>query len=371
VSCVRNSLKKSTPGQPQEANSNPPLSSFFQGGIFSTSRNHGANFSVTTLGFLVKITLILAAGVFCAMPAQAAEPRKAYLKVGYASITGGRISLWATHDMEFFARNGLETELIFMATSSQGIPALLAGEIPIFSGSPETAAQANAAGADLVIIASSEPTPYKLIVQPSIKTVADLKGKRLGVDRVGGSSYYATRRILEKLGLRPDDVEYMQVTGGGNQRVAAFRSGILSGVVSTIERFERAGIPYNVLADAIELGVRSIGSSYITSRSFRDRNRDTVQRFIAALVEGTQWVKNPKNRTAVLGIVGRRLRTNDPAVLDLNYRIYVDALLSLPYTKHEDLRRSFADLAESNPRLRDLNLATFVDNSFVERMQQR
>jgi len=218
VSCVRNSLKKSNPGQPREANSNPPLSSFFKGGIFSTSRNHGANFWVTTLGFLVKITLVLAAGVFCAMPAQAAEPRKAYLKVGYASITGGRISLWATHDMEFFARNGLETELIFMATSSQGIPALLAGEIPIFSGSPETAAQANAAGADLVIIASSEPTPYKLIVQPSIKTVADLKGKRLGVDRVGGSSYYATRRILEKLGLRPDDVEYMQVIGGGNQR---------------------------------------------------------------------------------------------------------------------------------------------------------
>src|SRR5499425_2651901 len=183
------------------------------------------------------IFLVLSLWLQCADPALAAEPRKAArLKVGYASITGSRISLWAAHDMEFFARHGLETELIFIASSSHGVPALLAGEIPIYSGSPETAAQAAAAGADVVIIASSEPTPYKLIVQPSIKTVADLKGKRLGVDRVGGSSYYATRRILEKLGLRPDDVEYMQVIGGGNQRVAAFRSGILSGVVSTIER---------------------------------------------------------------------------------------------------------------------------------------
>jgi NitT/TauT family transport system substrate-binding protein len=321
---------------------------------------------------LAKTSLVLAACLFCAILAQAAEPRKAaHLKVGYASITGGRISLWAAHDMEFFARNGLETELIFIASSSQGMPALLAGEVPIFSGSPETAAQAAAAGAELVIIASSEPSPYKLIVQPAIKSVAELKGKRIGVDRVGGSSYYATRRMLEKLGLKPDEVEYMQVVGGGNQRVAAFRSGILSGIVSTIERFERAAIPYNVLADAIELGIRSIGSSYITSRSFRDRNRDTVQRFVTALVEGTQWVKNPKNRNAVLGIVSRRLRTNDPMVLDLNYRIYVDALTPLPYTKHEDLRRNFADLAESNPRLRDLNLATFVDNSFVERVQQR
>lgn len=318
------------------------------------------------------IIVILSIVLHHAAPVFAAAPQKAVrLKVGYASITGGRIALWAAHDMEFFARHGLETELIFIASSSHGVPALLAGEIPIYSGSPETGAQAAAAGADMVIIASSEPTPYKLIVQPRIKSIAELKGKRIGTDRLGGSSYYATRRMLEKLGLKPDEVEFMQVTGGGNQRVAAFRSGILAGVVSTVERFERAAIPYNILGDAIELGIRSIGSSYITTRSFRDQNRDTVQRFITALVEASQWVKNPKNRSAVLQVVSRRLRTDDPAVLDLNYRIYVEPLAPFPYTRLEDLRTNLTDLAESNPRLKDVNLATFVDNSFVQRAEQR
>ena len=107
---------------------------------------------------------------------------------------------------------------------------------------------------------------------------------------------------------------------------------------STVERFERAGIPYNVLADATEMGIRIIGSSYITTRSFRDQNRDTVQRFITALLEADQWVKNPKNRTAVLRNCKRRLRTDDPAVLDLNYRIYVEPLAPFPYTKIDDLR---------------------------------
>jgi ABC-type nitrate/sulfonate/bicarbonate transport system substrate-binding protein len=318
------------------------------------------------------ILIVFSIALQYADPAFAADLRKAArLKVGYASITGSRISLWAAHDMEFFVRHGLETELIFIASSSHGVPALLAGEIPIYSGSPETAAQAAAAGADVVIIASSEPTPYKLIVQPGIKNVRELKGKKIGTDRVGGSSYYATRRMLEKLGLRPGEVEFMQVTGGGNQRVAAFRSGILSGVVSTVERFERAAIPYNVLADAIEMGIRSIGSSYITTRSFRDQNRDTVQQFIAGLVEANQWVKNPKNRSAVLQIVSRRLRTDDPAVLDLNYRIYVGPLSTYPYTKLDDLRTNLTDLAENNPRLREVNFATFVDNSFIQRVEQR
>jgi ABC-type nitrate/sulfonate/bicarbonate transport system substrate-binding protein len=318
------------------------------------------------------ILIVFSIALQYADPAFAADLRKAArLKVGYASITGSRISLWAAHDMEFFARHGLETELIFIASSSHGVPALLAGEIPIYSGSPETAAQAAAAGADVVIIASSEPTPYKLIVQSGIKNVRELKGKKIGTDRVGGSSYYATRRMLEKLGLKPGEVEFMQVTGGGNQRVAAFRSGILSGVVSTVERFERAAIPYNVLADAIEMGIRSIGSSYITTRSFRDQNRDTVQQFIAGLVEANQWVKNPKNRSAVLQIVSRRLRTDDPAVLDLNYRIYVGPLSTYPYTKLDDLRTNLTDLAENNPRLREVNFATFVDNSFIQRVEQR
>ena len=83
----------------------------------------------------------------CADPVIAAAPQKVVrLKVGYASITGGRISLWAAHDMEFFARHGLETELIFIASSSHGVPALLAGEIPIYSGSPETASSSRRGG---------------------------------------------------------------------------------------------------------------------------------------------------------------------------------------------------------------------------------
>ena len=130
-------------------------------------------------------------------------------------------------------------------------------------------------------------------------------------------------------------------------------------------------MPYHVLADAIELGVRSIGSSYITTRAFRDQNRDTLQRFMTALIEGTHWVKDPKNRAGVLQVISRRLRTDDAAVLDLNYRLYVEPLIPFPYTKIDDLRSNINDLAESNPRLRDLNLAALVDNSFIQRVERR
>lgn len=291
------------------------------------------------------------------------------MKIGYGSISGNRIAFWAAQDAGFFARHGLAPELIFIATSVQGLPALIAGDLAMFSGSPETAAQAAVRGVDLVIIASSDPTQYKLVVQPGIKSVAELKGKKIGIDRIGGSSYYATLRMMEKLGLKPDEVEFMQVAGGGIQRAAAFRSGVLSGVVTTVERLERAKIPYHVLADAVRMGVRVIGSSFIMTRSFRDRNHNIILGFVRALSEATRWTQNPKNRESVRRVFGRNLRTEDPAVMDLNYRLYVDSQPQFPYTNVEDLRSNIADLAENNPRLRELNVADLVDNSFVQRVE--
>ncbi len=228
--------------------------------------------------------LLLAVAVvlsFSAMSLAGEASRR--LVVGYASITGNRIPLWVAQDLGIFARQGLITDLVFIATSAYGIPALVSGDMAIFSGSPETAAQAVANGAELVIFASAPPTPYKLIAQPQYKTVEDLKGKKVGIDRIGGSSYYATRRMLQRLGLRPEAVEFIQVAGGGAQRVAAFRSGMITAVVSTIERFEREKVPHFVLADAIDLGVRVIGSSYTTTNSFLAQNRDVLQRFTRAL----------------------------------------------------------------------------------------
>lgn len=314
--------------------------------------------------------LLAAALLACGRGWASADIRNGeHIKIGYASISGSRIAFWAAQDAGFFARHGLAPELVFIATSAQGLPALLAGDLVMFSGSPETAAQAAAGGVDLVIVASADPTQYKLVVQPGIKSAAELKGKKIGIDRIGGSSYYATRRLLEKLGVKPEEVEFIQVAGGGPQRAAAFRSGMLSAVVTTVERLERAKIPYHVLADAIKMGIRIIGSSFITTRSFRDRNRDMILGFVKALNEATVWTKDPKNREAVRRVFSHFLRTDDPAVLDLNYRLYVNPLPIFPYTNIDDLRTTLWDLGETNPKLREVNIADLVDNSFVKRVE--
>jgi NitT/TauT family transport system substrate-binding protein len=291
------------------------------------------------------------------------------IRMGYSSISSSRIALWATNDMGFFKKHGLAAEVI-VTPGVQGTQALIAGELQFYLGGVDSAALAAARGSDLIAIATAEPIEYKLITQPGIKTVKDLKGKKIVVDRVGGTSYYISLQILEKVGLKPGDVELVQVGGGGNQRAAAFKSGLVAGVVTGTDRFEQMKIPYHVLADAMEMDIKVMGNSYLTTRSFRDQNKEVVLRTVRALVQGRRWAKDPRNRQEVLKIYNRYLPSQDPSFADHLYRRNVEPIPLYPYTNTEDLRIFLSYLADANPTLRSLKLPEFVDNSFLKRVEQ-
>ena len=205
-------------------------------------------------------------------------------------------------------------------------------------------------GSDLVALATAEPIEYKLITQPNVKTVKELRGKKIVVDRVGGTSYYISLQILEKVGLKTGDVELVQVGGGGNQRVAAFKSGLVSGVVTSTDRFEQLKIPYHVLADAMEMGIKVMGNSYLTTRSFRDQNKDVVLRTMRALVQGRRWAKDPKNRQEVLRIYNRYLPSTEPSFMDHLYRKKrgADSALSVHECRRSAYFPLLLDRRESN-----------------------
>ena len=291
------------------------------------------------------------------------------VRIGYSSISSSRIALWVASDMGFFKKNGLAAEAI-VTPGVQGTQALIAGELQFYLGGVDSAALAAARGSDLVVLATAEPIEYKLITQPNVKTVKEVRGKKIVVDRVGGTSYYISLQILEKVGLKTGDVELVQVGGGGNQRVAAFKSGLVAGVVTSPDRFEQLKIPYHVLADAMELGIKVMGNSYLTTRSFRDQNKDVVLRTMKSLVQGRRWAKDPKNRQEVLRIYNRYLPSPDASFINHLYRKNVESMPLYPYTNTEDLRIFLSYLTDANPTLRSLKLAEFVDNSYLKRIEQ-
>ena len=307
---------------------------------------------------------------FVAASVNAAESQKAdRIRMGYSSISGSRIGLWVAQDKGFFIRNGLQSELVVLS-GILGIQSLIAGEIQFYLGATDSAAQAASKGSDLFLFASAEPLRYKLIAQPNIKTVKELRGKKIVIDRVGGTSYYVSLRLLEKVGLKAEDVDLIQVGGGGNQRVASFQSGLVAAVINSSERFEQMRVPYNALADATDLGIKTMGNSYMSTRSLRSQKRDVIQRTARAMVEARAWMKDRRNHDAVLEVYKRYLRLDEPWLLDLYYKTYIEPVPVFPYTNVEDLREFVSYMPDGNKTLQNLNLNDFADTSFLKRVEQ-
>ena len=141
--------------------------------------------------------------------------------------------VWFTAlDAGLYRKHGLDVELVFIQSSTMSVSVGLRR----YSGCQHfrgAVASAVVAGANLVMTACYINTlPYELVVQESVKSVEDLKGKSVGISRVGSASDVAARVLIKGLGLEPvKDVPIMQV-GGPSERAAAFRTGKIVGFPS-------------------------------------------------------------------------------------------------------------------------------------------
>lgn len=210
------------------------------------------------------------------------------LCLAYASIGGQTAPLWIAQKEGFFKKYGLEVELIYIPGSSTVIQALLGGDVLVANiGGPSTIS-ANLSGADTIVVASAvNRLVMALYSVPSIKSAAELKGKRIGITRFGSTSDFSVRYALCQLGLDPSrDVTILQI-GDQPTRVAAMRTGALPATVIQPPMtlvMRREG--YTKLADLTEMGLEYPLSSLVTRRSFLQSRPETLKKIIQAYAEG-------------------------------------------------------------------------------------
>ncbi len=196
-----------------------------------------------------------------------------------------------------FAKYNLDVELVLMQGASTYMPALASGNIQVLYGGGTAVSRAIATGGfDLVVIATeTRYVPLRLMVNSTIQSAAELRGKKLGVGRAGLDEY-ATLLYLEKNGMAPGrDVQFVYLSGGIPSRVAALKQGLIDGVaVNPPNEFELEKAGYRELVNFLDLKMPYAGVPHTVSRVFRDRNRKVVEDYMMAMVEGMQIFRTNK-----------------------------------------------------------------------------
>ncbi|MGH7811691.1 MAG: ABC transporter substrate-binding protein, partial [Candidatus Binatia bacterium] len=166
--------------------------------------------------------------VFCLTVAMttsslAQSSRPPLLRLAVSTATPHNTPLWVAKDKKIFDKYGVDVQMIFVMGGALVSQMLAAGEIQVAANAPAALVSLIAGGTDIVaFLGISNTSPFTLIAQPSIKTGAQLKGKRLGTARFGGSSHVSALIALDHLGLdaKRDKIILLQ-TGLDPERMAA------------------------------------------------------------------------------------------------------------------------------------------------------
>jgi ABC-type nitrate/sulfonate/bicarbonate transport system substrate-binding protein len=287
--------------------------------------------------------------------------------IGYSAIAGLYGYVYVSVDGGYFRRNGIDATLVYIGPGAKLAQTLVSGDVELGTPSPGASLGANLAGADLVFVAGVDRRlALALVVLPEIKSVAELKGKTIGVSQVGTSVDYGARYILEKHGLKPgEDVKILQ-TGGHPNSMAALEKKLLAGaVLSFPTRFlaRKAG-----LVELVDLGQEEVsypGGALTVRRAYLDANPELVRRMVKSYIEGVHRYRT--DRAFAAQTVARYARTTDLAAVEATYNGLAGALVGAkPYVPREGIVETIKVLASRRPEAAKLDPRRFIRDDFVK-----
>lgn len=301
-----------------------------------------------------------------------AAPGRAFgakLYVVYASISGTQAVAWIAKDAAIFAKHGLDVDLLF-AGGGRAITSLLGGDTPIATVGGPSVIAARLAGSDAIITAHVFDTMlYSLMVNPEIRTLADLKGKKLGASRFGSATDFALRYVLKENGLDPvRDVVIFQI-GGQSETLAALKAGsIQGGVIASPATAEAKRLGMKQLINMANLGVEYPHTTIATTGRFLRTARETVLRFTRAYVEGIQ--RFLKDRKFSLKVTGKYTKIQNRAALEATYDDYAPYVKKIPMPSVGSIKTVLEQLSAADPKAKTALPQDFIDPSVVAELEQ-
>jgi len=290
-------------------------------------------------------------------------------RINWTAVTGAQSGMFMAQQEGLFKKNGLDVELIHIPSSSRGIQAILAGEIGFSFMDGNNEVQADLKGANIALVAgATNRQVFSLMARPDIKRISDLRGKKIGITRIGSSTHTSALFAVGSAGLKPADYQILPLMEVPNIFTALAAGQIDAGVVSppTNSRARKAG--FNELMNLAKEGPEYVSVGVGTSRSYIKANEDIVRRVVRSYAEGVQIFKS--NKTAALKMIQNQLKVKEADIQEDTYNQFREYLEFPPYVSRKGMEAVIADVAETNPAAKTAKPDDFIDMRFVGELEK-
>ncbi len=242
------------------------------------------------------LALLLSALLPAFARAQAKKPENPDLTIAVSVTDSTFLPIYVAEDASLFKAEGLNPKLLSFHGGSDLTRAVVAGSVQIGLASPTSVLSAISAGQNLkVFFGGFNQAPFSWYAVPSIKTMAQAKGKRFGISRFGSATDALTRFAMTKAGLDPQKDAKIIQTGGSAAALAAMETGQIDvGIFSIPSNFTAADRGYNLIARQNDFMPDFPIQSFYAEVKYLEDNPETVKAVLRAFIKAVALAKSNK-----------------------------------------------------------------------------
>ncbi len=310
--------------------------------------------------FLLSLITVLS------LPPVASAQERVKFPVGVSSKVLGYGALWAGWRRGYFEREGLDVEVVLMRGTAPAVQALIGNSISmglLAADGPITAVEQ---GADLALVASGSKITHFLMGAKNYKTYEDLRGTTVGSSTLTSGTTFVLRRALKLKGLEyPRDYKLLSV-GGTTEAFLAMNAGqTVASMMAVPYAFRAQELGFNVIARMGEVFPNYLLSGFTVRRSWAEKNRASVVRFLKGVVRAKKWFE--QDRKAAIEFLAKEFQLT-PLLAEKGLDYYLAAPAWHPELEIEmDGLKTVVDIYAEQNNLKGPvpNPEKYVDQSYL------
>jgi ABC-type nitrate/sulfonate/bicarbonate transport system substrate-binding protein len=278
---------------------------------------------------------------------------------------------WFAEEARLYSKYDLDFQLVYISSSGIVTAAMSGGSGSIAIVGGEGPIRAFIGGnTDFVFIGSVKNVlTHSIMGKPEIKKPEDLKGKKIGVGRIGGNAHYFTIYGMRQKGLDPArDANFIQ-TGGPPETFLALSSGAVDAASITTPQDTRAAfLGYNYVIDGRELKPPYVATGFVTLRSVIAKRPKVISQFMHMMAESYKIMLT--DRDLAFRLMARKIGLTDRRVFDAAYNGELKVLEPKFDIKPGAIQATLDEIGRTDPRAAKVSPQQLIDRRFLEEMEK-
>ena len=278
---------------------------------------------------------------------------------------------WFAEEARLYSKYDLDFQLVYIASSGIVTAAMSGGNGSVAIVGGEGPIRAYLSGnTDFVFIGSVKNVlTHSIMGRGEIKRPEDLKGKRIGVGRIGGNSHYFTQLAMRLKGLDPlKDANLIQ-TGGAPETFLALATGAVDAASITTPQDTRAAFQgFNYVIDGREIKPPYVATGFVTLRSVMTKRPKVISQFMHMMAESYKIMRT--DRELAFRLMAKKIGLTDRKVFDAAYTAELKVLEPRLEIKPIAIQATLDEIAKTDARAKQIKAEQLIDRRFLEEMEK-